>query len=277
MVNILQRMKNQIVAVIVGPPAASDKNLGQFAMSGPQVQQLTAQVEAGLLAKDGAVTYAALDQLVHLLAMQAEETRQKEPHTRSFSWHSGVARTVAARFQHAILRIPDFLARFDQPDAQGRSLAHALLQVLADFTNLTRIHMVEVSTNPLTPDDWFKAPPAFVAMRANLGVGFYHLSRVIEAAEDADQNAEIGRDKVFRENFDVMFYALNYGPLLQTDKTVQNQDLMQQHIDRVEAYLQSPQPALRDDPERPAIPTSHVVHIFSTVDRARDVLARLAG
>lgn len=280
MVQTLRRIAKRGLATVTGVanenqagnPAADE--LGTFKLLGADIEQLTKDIEAGLLAQDLVATYAGLDKLVHLLEMQVVQTRAKEPADRSFTWHTGVARFSAARTQHALMRIPGFLARLEESHTECLTLPQRLLDVLADFTALTRAHMV-TGAAPLTPEDWLQTSPAIASKRNNLGIGYYHLSRVFEAGCYADAAALAARNQTFDENFDVMFYALTYGPLVPSVQTADNHALMQSHLESVEHYLQSPQPAIRDDPERFTIPTSHVAHILSTVDRAQAVLPLL--
>ena len=255
--------------------ARSADTSGQLILSGQHVNQLNTDIEAGLLARDASKTVQSLDSLIHLLELQGERMLDVAPSVKNFTWQTSIARFAAARTQHAILRIPHFMDFIGSSSEALQPLAHRLLSVLAVFAHLTRQHIVEEDAT-LTPERWLLAPPVFTTMRVNIGIAYYHLSRVLEAGEYADMTALADRDKTFAQNFDIMFYALTYGPLVPGVQTGVNQVKMQHHLDMVENYLQSPQPAIRDDPERFTVSEAHVRHILTTVDRVKNILPRLS-
>ncbi len=263
-------------SIAVAPTGDAPMVPGQTSLTGQDVKRLTKAVEEGLLAQDAEATYHALDELTHMLEMQVERTRDRDQPVRSVTWQTGVARLVAARSQHATLRIPGFIERFDQPTVVPLSLAGRMFEVLGAFTELTRLQMVTDGA-PLTPENWLTLPTAVVAMRNNLGVSYYHLSRLLEVGAQTDSATLAARDVTFSENFDVMFYAFTYGPLMSEAQSDVLMQMLSRHLETVEAYLQSPQPSLRSEPERFDVSASHVAHILSTVDRAQTVYSRFTA
>lgn len=263
-------------SLTVAPTTVSAPPAGQLLMTGAQIKDLTAELEKGLLDQNAQLTYSSLDALTHLLEMQVERTRDRNQPLSSVTWQSGVVRLVAARSQHAALRIPGFAERLDHDGVVPLSLAGRLLGVLSTFSDLTAQEMMG-ETRPPTPEDWLTIPPELVGVRNNLGVAYYHMSRLLEIGAHADPTTLAARDATFAANFDIMFYAFIYGPLMgeaQSNKMVQ---MLQDHLAQAESYLSAPQPALRDNPERFTVSATHVAHIISTVDRVRTVLARLSG
>ena len=254
------------------PPLPSVMGVqGQLTFSGDVVQKITADIETGLLVCDGAKTAHSLDTLIHLIEMDVDSFVNVVANTKRLNWRTFVLRLVAARLQHALLRIPNFDENLTQVAQPSLSLPQRLLVLLAIFTDLTR-QPVAKNRQDLTPQDWLKTPPSSVPMRVNCGVAYYHLSRVLAAGDYADAIALEERNRTFAANFDVMFYALTYGPMMPTAQTKLDWAQLRHHFDTMEKFLQSPQPTIRDDPERLAVPTSHVLHILTTVDRVQQVL-----
>lgn len=263
-------------SLTVAPTTVDAPPEGQLLMTGAQVKDLTTKLEKGLLAQDPEATYASLDELTHLLEMHVERTRDRDQPLSSVTWQSGVVRLVAARGQHAALRIPGFAARLDHDGVVPLSFAGRLLGVLSAFSDVTTQEMVG-EARPPTPEDWLTISPGLVGVRNNLGVAFYHVSRLLAIGAHADATTLAARDATFAANFDIMFYAFIYGPLMgdaQSEKMVQ---LLADHLAQAESYLRAPQPALRDDPERFTVSATHVAHIILTVNRVQTVLARLTG
>ena len=82
----------------VAPPLPGAMEVhGQLTFSGDVIKKMTADIEAGLLASDGAKTARSLDALIHLLEMQVERLVDVEIHVKSPSWRTAVLRLAAAR------------------------------------------------------------------------------------------------------------------------------------------------------------------------------------
>ena len=246
---------------------------GRLDFSGAQVEKFTTEIEAGLLARSAPQTIKGLDALVHLLELQVERIVDSEINPKSLSWRTSVVRLMAARTHHGLLRIPGFV---DALSEMPQTVTHRILLCLAFFTDLTRQHITE-NNAPLTPEDWFLADPTYVQMRVNIGVAYYHISRVLEVGDYLDTTALSERDRIFAQNFDVMFYALTYGPLVPGLQTKKNQMHLQERLNSVDQFLHAPQPAIYDSPTRFAVPNSHVLHILTTVDRVKEVLPQLSA
>lgn len=259
-------------SLAVAPTAPSAPPPGQLLMTDAQVKELTAELESGLLLQNADTSFDCLDKLTHILEMQIERTRDLQQPVRSVNWQSGVVRLVAARSLHAALRIPDFAGRLDHDAVVPLSLTGRLFGVLNAFTDLTSKQMAP-EDGQLTPHGWLTATSDIIGIRNNLGVAYYHLSRLIQIGAYNDAATLAARDATFKANFDVMFYALTYGPLVSDSQSDAMIKMLSDHIELVENYLHQPQPSVREDPERFAVSTTHVTHILTTVDRAKATLA----
>ena len=160
------------------------QDIWQPALSREKVEGLVSNLEAALLSRKADATFEALDNLLHLVELQAEHLSELQLPVKALSWRVSLIRVVASRTTHAMMRIPDFCSLLADPDGQAHALPARILAALNAFAAQSA---GENSEGPFSQEVWIKRRSDLTGIRVSLGIAYYHLLRILELGGAIDK------------------------------------------------------------------------------------------